>query len=78
MWSYTIKVDWKVYNKLDTKLRENVKGLLWARRKFDKQFKKRTPSYGVRFLEFITIFANYNTSHLHFKIKPVGKLKRGF
>lgn len=28
-----------MYNKLDTKLRENVKRFIMARRKFDKQFK---------------------------------------
>ena len=34
-----VRLFWKGYNKLDTKLREIVERFIMARRKFDKQFK---------------------------------------
>lgn len=34
-----MEINWKGYNKLDTKLREIVERFIMARRKFDKQFK---------------------------------------
>jgi len=30
---------WKMYNKLDTELREHMERFIMARKKFDKQFK---------------------------------------